>query len=112
MKVDLLGQAVLLVAILLLVFFATGKTLTHTMMVILGLWQLASAVHLLLIYSYLKRLNFVKAFLVLVVSLPLWMMFVGYLAYVPVFGVLIWYFTITITDTIKVYKRPRSFWEL
>lgn len=112
MKVDLLGQAVLIVAILLLAFFASGQTWTNTMLVVLGLWQLASAVHMIFVYRHIKRLNYLKTALVLAVSLPVWIKLVGWWAYFPVTGVVLWYFWQTVSDTIKVYNRPRSFWDL
>jgi len=112
MKIDLLGQAVLIVAILLLAFFASGIRSTNTMLVVLGIWQVASAFHLFYVYRHIKRLNYVKTAIVLAVSLPVWNHLVGNLAYLPVAGVVIWYFTQTISDTIKVYNRPRSFWDL
>ncbi len=112
MKIDLLGQAILIVAIVLLAFFASGFTSTNAMLVVLGVWQLASAFHLFYVYRHIKRLNYVKTSIVLAVSLPIWMHLVGYLAYLPVAGVVIWYFFDTISDTIKVYNRPRSFWDL
>lgn len=112
MKVDLLGQGVLIVAILLLVFFASGRAWTHAMLITLGLWQLASAFHLLYVYEHIKRLNFVKTTIVLAVSLPVWIHLVGAFAYLPVAGLAVWYFAQTIFDTIKVYNRPRSFWDL
>jgi hypothetical protein len=112
MKIDLLGQAVLIVAIVLLALFASGLGGTNTMLVVLGLWQLASAFHLFYVYSHIKRLNYVKTAIVLAASLPIWVHLVGNLAYLPVAGVVIWYFVQTISDTIKVYNRPRSFWDL
>jgi O-antigen/teichoic acid export membrane protein len=112
MKIDLLGQAILIVAILLLAFFASGMASTNAMLVVLGVWQLASAFHLLYVYRHIKRLNFVKTALVLTVSLPVWIHLVGNLAYLPVAGVVVWYFIQTISDTIRVYNRPRSFWDL
>jgi len=112
MKIDLLGQAILIVAIVLLAFFASGKAWTNAMLVVLGLWQLASAFHLMYVYQHIKRLNFVKIVIVLAVSLPIWMHFVGGFAYLPVAGVVVWYFVQTVRDTIAVYNRPRSFWDL
>lgn len=112
MKIDLLGQAILIVAIVLLAFFASGKAWTNVMLVVLGLWQLASAFHLLYIYQHIKRQNYVKTAIVLAVSLPVWIHLVGAFAYWPVAGVAVWYFVQTILDTIKVYNRPRSFWDL
>lgn len=112
MKVDLLGQGILIVAILLLAFLATGMAWTNAMLVVLGLWQLASAAHLLLVYEHIKRLNYLKTTIVLAVSLPIWINLVGGFAYLPVAGVAVWYFAQTLFDTIKVYNRPRSFWDL
>jgi hypothetical protein len=112
MKIDLLGQAVMIVAILLFAFFAAGLATTNAILIVLGVWQLASAFHLFYVYSHIKRLNYVKTSLVLAVSLPVWIYLVGNLAYLPIAGVVIWYFFQTISDTIKVYNRPRSFWDL
>jgi hypothetical protein len=112
MKIDLLGQAILIVAILLLAFFASGKAWTNVMLVVLGIWQLASAFHLVYVYQHIKRLNYVKTAIVLAVSLPVWIHLVGSMAYLPVVGVAVWYFIQTVSDTIKVYNRPRSFWDL
>ena len=112
MKIDLLGQAVLIMAVLLLVFFASGKKWTNAMLVVLGIWQIASASHLLYVYRHIKRLNYLRAAVVIAVSLPVWIKLVGVFAYLPVAGVILWYFWQTIADTIKVYNRPRSFWDL
>ncbi len=112
MKIDLLGQALLIVAIVMLACFASGVATTNVMLVVLGIWQLASAFHLFYVYRHIKRMNYVKTSIVLAVSLPIWMHFVGDFAYLPVAGVVIWYFIQTISDTIKVYNRPRSFWDL
>lgn len=112
MKIDLLGQAILMTAVMLLAFFASGKTWTHAMLIVLGIWQLASAFHLVYVYRHIKRLNYVRTAIILTVSLPVWIHLVGSLAYFPVAGVVIWYFVQTVSDTIKVYNRPRSFWDL
>ena len=112
MKVDLLGQAVLIFALVLLAFFASGLKWPIIMLVVLAIWQLASAIHLLYAYQHIKRLNYLRTALVLLVSLPVWFHIVGVLAYFPVAGLLLWYFIQTIMDTIIVYRRPRSFWDL
>lgn len=112
MKIDLLGQVILIVAILLLAFYVSGRTWTNTMLALLGLWQIASAAHLLYVYQHIKRLNYIKTAIVLAVSLPIWINLVGIFAYLPVAGVVLWYLWQTISDTIKVYNRPRSFWDL
>lgn len=112
MKIDLLGQVILMTAVLLLLFYATGLAWTNTMLAILGAWQVASAAHLLYVYRYIKKLNYIKTAIVLAASLPIWINLIGVFAYFPVAGVVLWYFWQTIADTIKVYNRPRSFWDL
>lgn len=112
MKVDLLGQVILLTAVLLLMFYASGLVWTNAMLILLGIWQIASAAHLLYVYRYIKKLNYIKTAIVLAVSLPIWIHLIGAFAYLPVAGVVLWYFWQTISDTIKVYNRPRSFWDL
>ncbi|MCB0521611.1 MAG: hypothetical protein H6577_07900 [Lewinellaceae bacterium] len=112
MKIDLLGQAILIVAIVLLALLASGQALTNAMLVVLGVWQLASAAHLIYVYRHIKRLNYFKTAIILAVSLPIWIKLVGPFAYFPVAGVVVWYFVQTVFDTIKVYNRPRSFWDL
>ena len=112
MKIDLFGQAILIVAIVLLAYFASGHMWTNTMLAILGLWQLASAAHLIYTYRHIKRMNSFKTAIVLLVSLPVWIHMVGGWAYFPVGGVLLWHFWQTVSDTIIVHNRPRSFWDL
>jgi len=112
MKLDVLGQSILIGAFILLWFFNRQLIWTNTMLILLGIWQLASAVHLFFTYKYIQRVNFLKTALVLGISLPVWINFVGNLAYVPVGGVLLWYFFWSVRDMFLVYNRPRSFWDL
>lgn len=112
MKLDLIGQILLISAAILFLILESSIRWTNTFIIILGIWQIVSAIHLLVVYRHIKRINFLKAFLVLVLSLPLWINFVGTLAYLPVAGVLIWYFVQTIYETRIVLRRPRSFWDL
>ena len=112
MKIDLLGQIVLIVAVLLLLFLASGWKWTNVTLFILGIWQFGSAVHLFYAYRHIRRLNYLRLSLIMLISLPVWIHLIGPLAYLPVAGLAIWYFTQTIRDTIIVYRRPRSFWEL
>lgn len=112
MKIDLLTQSVLLLALLLMLCFAKGVSWTGFMLVMLAIWQFISAVHLFYTYKYIRKLNYLRTALVLAISLPIWVHLIGNLAYLPVFGVVIWYFSQTIRDTIKVYRRPRSFWDV
>ena len=112
MKLDVLGQSLLVGAFLLLLFLRSGWGWTTTMLVLLIVWQIASALHLYLTYRYIERINFVKTFIILLVSLPVWIHLVGNIAYLAVVGVALWSFFWSIRDMIKVYARPRSFWDL
>jgi hypothetical protein len=112
MKVDLVGQIILIIAVILFLLIESGLRWTNTFIIILGIWQIISAIHLLIVYRHVRRINFIKTFLVLLLSLPIWISFVGILAYLPVAGVLIWYFFQTIYETRIVLRRPRSFWDL
>ena len=112
MKIDLIGQALLIVAVILLAILQSSLAWPNAFIIILGCWQILSAIHLILVYRHVRRINFLKAFLVLVISLPLWINFVGAFAYLPVAGVLIWYFWQTVLETRIVLRRPRSFWDL
>lgn len=112
MKVDVLAQSILLVACLLIAFFASGYAWTKIMLVVLSLWQIASAVHLFYAYRHVKRLNYLRTTLIMGVSLPVWIYLIGNWAFIPVAGLIIWYFFQTVRDAIIVYKRPVSFWDL
>lgn len=112
MKIDLLAQSVLILAVILLFCFAQGIRWSSTPLIILAIWQFISAVHLFYVYKHIRRLNYLRTALVLVVSLPIWTALIGTLAYLPVAGVVAWYFIQTIRDTVTVYRRPRSFWDI
>ncbi len=111
-KLDVFGQSILIVALLLLWFFNQGIVWTNTMLTILAIWQIASAVHLFFTYKYIQRVNFIKTALVLLISLPVWINLVGVWAYAPVVGVLLWSFFWSIRDMIIINNRPRSFWDI
>ncbi len=112
MKIDLLGQSALTLAVLLLLCLAEGIRWSGGILIVLAVWQFISAVHLFYVYRHIRRLNYLRTTLVLAVSLPLWIHFIGKLAFLPVAGVVLWYFIQTIRDTVVVYRRPRSFWDL
>jgi multisubunit Na+/H+ antiporter MnhG subunit len=113
MKIDTLGQAILIVAVVLIAcFYQNTLVPTKWLLSILTVWQLASAIHLLLVYQHIKRLNYIKTAIVLLVSLPIWKMMVGNWAYLALVGVVLWYFFLTIKDTRAVINHPKSFWDL
>ncbi len=111
-KIDLIGQVVLIIGIFLFALFESRVTWTISLLIVLAIWQIISALHLLLVYQYVKKVNFLKTMAVLILSLPVWIHLVGHWAYVPVGGVLIWYFFQTAKDMKIVNNRPRSFWDL
>ncbi len=112
MKIDALGQFVLILAIILL-YLPSSFTNSWSLgaIVILGLWQLASAVHLWWSYAYAQKLNFIKAMAVVLVSLPLWMRWVGSWAYLPVAILFLSYFYQTYRDWTITKKQHISFWD-
>lgn len=112
MKIDLLAQSIFILAVVLLLYFVQGIRWSGTTLAILALWQFISAVHLFYVYKHIRRLNYLRTALVLAVSLPVWMHLIGTLAYLPIAGVVVWYFIQTIRDTVIVYRRPRSFWDV
>lgn len=112
MKIDLLAQSALILAVLLLFLFVNGIRWSGAVLVMLAIWQFISATHLFYVYKHIRRLNYLRTAIVLAVSLPIWIKLIGILAYLPVAGVVIWYFIQTIRDTMVVYRRPRSFWDL
>lgn len=111
-KIDVLGQSILIGAFVLLCFFNRQMIWTNTMLLMLGIWQVASAFHLFQSYKYVQRGSFLKTVLVVLVSLPVWIHLVGVWAYLPVGGLLLWYFFWSVRDMFLVYNRPRSFWDL
>ncbi|MDX1941206.1 MAG: hypothetical protein SFU99_11685 [Saprospiraceae bacterium] len=112
MKIDLLGQCVLVLAVILLLCLVEGIRWSGGFLIALAIWQFISAAHLLYVYRHIRRVNYLRTAIVLTVSLPIWVYFIGNLAYLPVAGIVLWYFIQTIRDTIVVYRRPRSFWDL
>lgn len=112
MKFDVLGQSILIGAFILLWIFNQQLIWTNAMLILLAIWQIASAVHLFFSYKYIQRVNFLRTALVIGISLPVWINFVGNWAYVPVGGILLWYFFWSLRDMVIVYRRPRSFWDL
>ena len=112
MKLDVFGQSILIGAIILLWLFNRQLIWTNLMLFLLGVWQLASAVHLFFTYKYIQRINFLRTAIILAISLPVWIHMIGNWAYLPVVGVLLWYFFWSLRDMFIVYRRPRSFWDL
>lgn len=107
MKIDFWGQFTLLLSLLVIVLAGTeSKGLPGW--ILLFLWQMTSALLLYKQYAYQQR----KLFLwVGLASVPLALLGQSFLLYFLI-GFSLWYFYNTVLDTIKVLKRPRSFWDL
>ncbi len=112
MKMDMLGQMVLILAAIIFIVPDLGIKMGNITLIVLGFWQLASATHLYLSYKYLQKKNFIKITLVVVLSMPIWMQWVGGWAYLPVCGLFLWYFYQTVRDWIWIKNRPLPFWQL
>lgn len=107
MKIDTWGQATLLLSLLIvaLVGSESGGLIGW---ILLFLWQMTSALLLYKQFAYQQR----KLFLwVGLASIPVAILGKTFLLYFLI-GFSLWYFYNTVLDTIKVLKRPRSFWDL
>jgi uncharacterized membrane protein YobD (UPF0266 family) len=112
MKIDITGQIILLLSVLLLLLFASANAWVVVTLIVLALWQTSSAIELSLNYSYRQRYPFVYILPVIIVltsifaSTPLYWL-------LGIIGLgLLSYFVATVRDTIIVYRRHRSFWDL
>lgn len=112
MKFDLLAQSLLILTVMLLLGLLEGIRWSGAFLIVLAIWQFLSALHLFFVYKHILRLSYLRTALILAATLPLWVHFIGNLAYLPVAGLVIWYFIQTILDTRTVYRRPKSFWDL
>ncbi len=112
MRIDLIGQIILILAIIIQLFILNGWSWPKAFLIVLFIWQSLSAIHLFIAYQYIKKLNFLKVAVVLLFSLPIWVSWLGLWAYLPVIGLVLWYFFQTWRDTMIVVRRPRSFWDL
>ena len=112
MRIDLIGQIVLILAIIIQLFLLSGYTWPKAFLGVLIVWQFLSASHLLIAYQYVRKLDYLKVGAVILISLPLWLQLIGIWAYAPVLGLVGWYFFQTWRDTLIVLRRPRSFWDL
>ena len=112
MKIDLIGQIVLIMALLLQLFLLSSLPWSNALLIVLLIWQFLSACHLYFAYRYIKKINYLSVGTVVLSSLPIWFNILGWWAYLPVIGLILWYFWQTIRDTIIVLNRPKSFWDL
>lgn len=111
MKTDLSGQAVLLVLCLLLLLFSeSAYYAVNWGLVFLLVWQVISAAYYWRQYRYQERKPvfwLLLATLVAVVIIKL-----SLISFLLVSLPVILYLLLTLRDTVRVYRRPRSFWDL
>jgi hypothetical protein len=112
MKTDILGQSILIVSVILFVLTAWRSNLTIVSLGVLCFWQMSSAIELTINYNYRQRQAFVWLLLLLLLLLPLTASLFSPWVLVVISAGLFSYFLLTARDTIKVYRRPRSFWDL
>lgn len=111
MKLDLVGQSVLL-ALATIVVLGQWWALTLGVVATLAVWQTGSALHLALGYAYKGRKPFLWVLGVLLLLLPLKYWLAGYWSLLFLGAAALAYFFATLRDTIVVLRRPRSFWDL
>lgn len=107
LKIDSITQLILAVLTLLGLLLTSWKWAAAGL-IILGLWQVGSALELYLDYRYKNRRNY----LLLIPILPagFWILPVWEFAPLAIFGLA--YGWQTWRDYLIVSRRPRSFWEL
>lgn len=111
MKLDLVGQSVLLALALIVVL---GQWWLWSLAVIAGLalWQTGSAFHLTVAYAYTGRKPYLWLLGGLLLLLPLKFWLAGYWSLILLGLAALAYFFTTLRDTIVVLRRPRSFWDI
>lgn len=111
MKVDLTGQVILLIlGVLLLVFSQSPYESANWGLGVVLAWQAASAAYLWRHYKYRQRGPVFWMLLLVFVSILFidLSMLSAILLCLPVLA----YLLLTLRDTLRVYRRPRSFWDL
>lgn len=112
MTTDLVGQSILLAAVIILLLAKAYTPWAIIVFSILALWQVGSALHLALGYKYRERFFFLKLFVVLLLILPFAIYWLSTWS-LALLGILASaYFWATFRDTIIVLERPRSFWDI
>ena len=112
MKKDLMGQSIILVGTGLVCSLTASQGWLITLTTVLALWQLVSAIELFLQHQYKQRFVFVWLLPILLLSLPVMIYLLKSWMVLLLGASLMVYFLITARDTLIVYRRPRSFWDL
>jgi hypothetical protein len=112
MQTDLAGQAVLLAGAATVGLGGLPWAWLALQLALLSLWQLGSALQLALEHEYQQRQPFIWALAALALGIPLGYWLLGPSALAPAAALPLLYFWATIRDVVKVWRRPRSFWDL
>jgi hypothetical protein len=111
MKTDLSGQAVLLILCLLLLLF--GESAFDSVnwgLVFLLIWQVVSAAFYWRNYRYRERQPVFWLLLLTLVAVVI--IDLSLISLLLVSLPIVLYLLLTLRDTLRVYRRPRSFWDL
>lgn len=111
MKVDLSGQLILLLlGIMLLIFSRSPYESANWGLGFVLAWQAASAAFFWRNYQYRQR--GAVFWMLLIVFILVFFIDLSLLSALLLFLPVLIYLLITFRDTLRVYRRPRSFWDL
>ena len=111
MKTDLSGQVILLILCLLLSLFGESALDSVNLgLVFLLVWQVISAAFYWHIYRYRERRP--VFWLLLLTLIAVFIIDLSPITFLLVSLPVVLYLGLTLRDTLRVYRRPRSFWDL
>lgn len=111
MKIDLIGQAILLLLCISILIFSqnTWKNIEWGLGILLA-WQVASAAYYWYNYKYQERR---PVFWMLSISLiSIFFVDLAIISSILLGIAVLGYLYLTLRDTLRVYRRPKSFWDL
>lgn len=111
MKTDLSGQAVLVILCLILLLFGESAfDAVNWGLVFLLAWQVISAAYYWRQYRYRERKP--VFWLLLATLIAVFIVKLSLISFLIVSLPVVLYLLLTLRDTLRVYRRPRSFWDL
>jgi FtsH-binding integral membrane protein len=112
MKLDLVGQSILLTAAVVMLLATGWHVATVAIFAALLLWQMVSAVQLYERLHHAIRNRSLRGGAIGAVVIVLTYIFGESLCLVPLLLVVLAYYLVTLRDTLHVMNRPKSFWDL
>jgi hypothetical protein len=112
MRIDLLGQIILMSTLILLLFLSVPAVWVLVLFSLLALWQAGSALELAVQYEYVARVPFVWLLPLVLVLLLALQPYLGVWVLIGAGAILMSYFILTARDWRVVSRRPRSFWDI